>query len=166
MGLGYDQISEILKLIDSSSCEEFVLETGDIKLVLRRRAVNGAAPPSFAEVPVSAHASPATTAAPAAPPPRPQPAATHTGLDVVRAPMLGTFYRSPSPGAPPFVEVGSRVRKGDPLCIVEVMKLFNTIAAERDGIIAEIGAENASLVEYGQMLFVMKGSEPQPAPAG
>ena len=74
----------------------------------------------------------------------------------MRAPMVGTFYRSPSPGAPPFVEVGSRVRKGDALCIVEVMKLFTTIAAERDGTIAEIGAENAALVEYGQMLFVMK----------
>lgn len=164
MGLGYDQISEILKLIDSSSCEEFVLETGDIKLVLRRRALNGSAPTSLAEVP--AHASPATAAAPATAPLRPEPPAGYAGLDVVRAPMLGTFYRSPSPGAPPFVEVGSQVRKGDPLCIVEVMKLFNTIAAERDGIITEIGAENASLVEYGQMLFVMKRSEPQPAPAG
>ncbi len=155
MRLGYDQISEILKIIDSSSCEEFVLETGDIKLVLRRRVANGSALPSFAEAPV--HASPTTPPAPAAATQRqPETPASHEGLDVVRAPMVGIFYRSPSPGAPPFVEVGSRVKKGDALCIVEVMKLFTTIAAERDGTIAEIGAENAALVEYGQMLFVMK----------
>ena len=153
MRLGYDQISEILKIIDSSSCEEFVLETGDIKLVLRRRVANGSALPSFAEAPV--HASP-TPPASAATQRQPETPASHEGLDVVRAPMVGIFYRSPSPGAPPFVEVGSRVKKGDALCIVEVMKLFTTIAAERDGTIAEIGAENAALVEYGQMLFVMK----------
>ena len=155
MRLDYDQISEILKIIDSSSCEEFMLEIGDIKLVLRRRSGNGSAPPPFAEGPV--HASPA--AAPqstAAPQLRPEPSRTHDDKDVVRAPMVGTFYRSPSPDAPPFVEVGSRVKKGDALCIVEVMKLFTTIAAERDGTIAEICVENAALVEYGQMLFVMK----------
>ena len=155
MRLDYDQISEILKIIDSSSCEEFMLEIGDIKLVLRRRSGNGSAPPPFTEAPV--HASPA--AAPpsaAAPQLRPEPPQIHKEVDVVRAPMVGTFFRSPSPGAPPFVEVGSRVKKGDTLCIVEVMKLFTTIAAERDGTIAEICAENAALVEYGQMLFVMK----------
>jgi len=154
MRLGYDQISEILKIIDSSACEEFVLETGDIKLVLRRRSAHESTRPPVAEAPV--HASPTTAAQPAAPQRRPEPPPIHEGLDVVRAPMVGIFYRSPSPGAPPFVEVGSRVKKGDALCIVEVMKLFTTIAAERDGTIAEIGAENAALVEYGQMLFVMK----------
>lgn len=154
MRLDYDQISEILKIIDSSSCEEFMLEIGDIKLVLRRRSGNGLAPPPFAEAPV--HMTPATPQPNAAPQPRPESARTHEGLDVVRAPMVGIFYRSPSPGAPPFVEVGSRVKKGDALCVLEVMKLFTTIAAESDGTIAEIGAENAALVEYGQMLFVMK----------
>jgi acetyl-CoA carboxylase biotin carboxyl carrier protein len=155
MRLDYDQISEILKIIDSSSCEEFMLEIGDIKLVLRRRSGNGLAPPPFAEAPV--HMTPAKAPQPnAALQPQPASVRTHEGLDVVRAPMVGIFYRSPSPGAPPFVEVGSRVRKGEALCILEVMKLFTTIAAESDGTIAEIGAENAALVEYGQMLFVMK----------
>ena len=69
--------------------------------------------------------------------------------------MVGTFYRSPSPGAPPFVEIGSKVNKGDPICIIEVMKLFTTIHADWSGIVKEIGAENATLVEYGQMLFVI-----------
>jgi acetyl-CoA carboxylase biotin carboxyl carrier protein len=158
MGLGYDQINDILKLIDGSSCEEFVLETGDIKLILRRRTANGSAAHSFAEVPVQAPpAAGFPTPAPAKVLRRPaEPAASYEGLHVVRAPMVGTFYRSPSPGAPPFVEVGSQVKAGDPLCLVEVMKLFTTIAAEREGTIVGIGAENAAPVEYGQMLFVMK----------
>jgi acetyl-CoA carboxylase biotin carboxyl carrier protein len=155
MRLDYDQISEILKIIDSSSCEEFMLEIGDIKLVLRRRSGNGLAPPPFADVPVQT-SPPTASQLPAALQPKPEPSRIQDGLDVVRAPMVGIFYRSPSPGAPPFVEVGSRVKKGDALCILEVMKLFTTIAAESDGTIAEIGAENAALVEYGQMLFVMK----------
>jgi acetyl-CoA carboxylase biotin carboxyl carrier protein len=157
MQLSYDQVSEILKIIDSSACEEFVLETGDIKIVLRRRSANGAAQPVSSESPV---ASAATGPSPAGAPQRPaEPSLAHEnaeGLVVVRAPMVGTFYSSPSPGAPPFVEIGSRVKKGDPLCIVEVMKLFTTITADSDGTIAEIGTENATLVEYGQMLFVMK----------
>lgn len=69
--------------------------------------------------------------------------------------MVGTFYRSPSPDAPPFVEVGTEVEKGDPICIIEVMKLFTTIHAEWSGTVEEIGAENGTLVEYGQMLFVI-----------
>jgi acetyl-CoA carboxylase biotin carboxyl carrier protein len=155
MRLGYDEISEILKIIDSSSCEEFVLETGDIKLVLRRRRANGSASPSSAEAPV-----PAPPAMPPAPvratQRRLESAASYEGMEVVRAPMVGTFYRSPSPDAPPLVEVGSQVKKGDPLCLIEVMKLFTTIAAERDGIITEIGPANAAPVEYGQMLFVIR----------
>jgi acetyl-CoA carboxylase biotin carboxyl carrier protein len=169
MGLSYDEISEILKLIDGSSCDEFVLETEDIKLVVRRRSKNGLAssvdvarsrsvqssaaapPPVQSATPASASTEPVVP-----PTPRSVPsAAEEAGLHVVPAPMVGTFYRSPSPGAPPFVEVGSKVAKGDPLCIIEVMKLFTTIHAEIHGIIAEIGADDATLVEYGQMLFVM-----------
>jgi len=69
--------------------------------------------------------------------------------------MVGTFYRAPSPDAAPFVEIGSSVRTGDPLCLIEVMKLFTTIAAEHDGRILQIGAENAELVEYGRTLFII-----------
>jgi acetyl-CoA carboxylase biotin carboxyl carrier protein len=70
--------------------------------------------------------------------------------------MVGTFYRAPSPGAKAFVEIGSSVRKGDPLCLIEVMKLFTTIISEHDGRVAQIGAENGELVEYGRMLFVIE----------
>jgi acetyl-CoA carboxylase biotin carboxyl carrier protein len=152
MTLSYDEISEILKLIDESSCDEFVLETGDIKLVVRRRGASGSG--------LSIESANSTTIAPspAAPiEPAPRLIATRSGAaaNVVPAPMVGTFYRSPSPGAPPFVDVGSKVTKGDPICIIEVMKLFTTIHAEWSGTVTEIGAENASLVEYGQMLFVI-----------
>lgn len=70
--------------------------------------------------------------------------------------MVGTFYRAPSPDAPSFVEIGQHVRKGDALCVIEVMKLFTTIASEHDGRIVEIGADNAELVEYGRTLFVIE----------
>jgi acetyl-CoA carboxylase biotin carboxyl carrier protein len=153
MALRYDEISEILKLIDGSSCDEFVLETADLKLVVRRRGAGGAAVPYELE-PTAPRLSAASAATPA-----PKAAkiteTAHGAGEVVRSPMVGTFYRSPSPGAAPFVEVGSKVKKGDPICIIEVMKLFTTIHAEWSGTIAEIGAPNAHLVEYGQMLFVI-----------
>lgn len=151
MALSYDEISEIFKIIDESSCDELVLETGDIRLVVRRR---GAAGPTIEPLPSAASVSepagvPAqvesqTVGKRAAPAP-----------NMVTAPMVGTFYRSPSPGAPPFVEVGGKVKAGDPIGIIEVMKLFTTLHAEWSGIITDVGAENATLVEYGQMLFVI-----------
>ncbi|HYC18185.1 MAG TPA: acetyl-CoA carboxylase biotin carboxyl carrier protein [Pseudolabrys sp.] len=150
MTLSYDEISEIFKMIDESACDEFVLETGDIRLVVRRR---GAADSSVS--PLSSAAGPSgPIAAPdqATRPIEKQAAAT---ANAVVAPMVGTFYRSPSPGAPPFVEVGRKVKAGDPIGIIEVMKLFTTIHAEWSGTVTEVGAENATLVEYGQMLFVI-----------
>jgi acetyl-CoA carboxylase biotin carboxyl carrier protein len=74
----------------------------------------------------------------------------------VRSPFVGTYYASSSPGSDPFVTVGKAVRKGDPLCIVEAMKLMNEIEAERDGVIAEILVQNEQPVEYDQVLFLMK----------
>jgi acetyl-CoA carboxylase biotin carboxyl carrier protein len=156
MGLRYDEISEIIKLIDSSSCDEFVLETEDIKLVVRRRNSGSAIPLQTDERAANFSSSPVATA-------RPEPLRTAgaipetagDGMYIVRAPMVGTFYRSPSPDAPPFFEVGTKVNKGDPLCIIEVMKLFTTIHADGSGAVIEIGAENGELVEFGQMLFVI-----------
>ncbi len=80
-------------------------------------------------------------------------AAKEAGGVVIRSPIVGTFYRSASPGAPPYVEVGDRVRRGQILCIVEAMKLLNEIEAEVDGVVAEIFVENARPVEYGEALF-------------
>jgi acetyl-CoA carboxylase biotin carboxyl carrier protein len=158
MRLRYEDIGEILKIIDSSSCDEFLLETDEIKLVVRRHGANSSSPPVFAEAMASPGPASVLSARPATAAPQAPAAAIEQGHHVVRAPMVGTFYRALSPDAPPFVEVGSTVHRGDPLCIIEVMKLFTTIFADCDGRVAEIGAANASLVEYGQILFVIEPS--------
>jgi acetyl-CoA carboxylase biotin carboxyl carrier protein len=142
VSLSYDDIAEILKIIDGSSCDELIVETGDLKLVVRRNGAGAAFAPSH------------DIALPAAPPPAATRAAPHQ-IEVT-APMVGTFYRAPSPEAPPFVEVGASVRKGQPLCLIEVMKLFTTITSEHEGRIVQIGADNAELVEYGRTLFVIE----------
>ena len=159
MSLTYDEIAEIIKLIDSSSCDELVVETGDIKLVVRR---NGASAGAAAEY-VERGAAPVTVS-PAAPrkvpkvaaAPRTAAADAAAGQIEVAAPMVGTFYRAPRPGERPFVDVGDVVGVGDALCLIEVMKLFTTINAEVAGRIVQIGAENGELVEYGRTLFVIE----------
>lgn len=154
MSLTYDEIAEIIKLIDSSSCDELIVETGDIKLVVRR---NGAAPGAAAEY-VERGSAPVTVS-PAAPQKvrgvAPKVGAVAGQIEVT-APMVGTFYRAPNPEAAPFVDVGAVVGVGDPLCLIEVMKLFTTINAEAAGRIVHIGAENGELVEYGRALFVIE----------
>lgn len=153
MSLTYDEIAEIIKLIDSSSCDELIVETGDIKLVVRR---NGATPGAAAEY-VERGSAPVTVS-PAAPQNvrgAPKVGAVAGQIEVT-APMVGTFYRAPNPEAPPFVDVGAVVGVGDPLCLIEVMKLFTTINAEAAGRIVQIGAENGELVEYGRALFVIE----------
>ena len=160
MALNYDDIAEILKIIDGSACDELIVETGDMKLVIRRNSAGGghtasheSATGSIAVASAAAGVSPSMVPAQA---PAPAAAAKAAHQIEVTAPMVGTFYRAPTPEAPPFVEVGSSVRKGQPLCLIEVMKLFTTIAAEHDGRIVQIGADNAELVEYGRTLFVIE----------
>jgi acetyl-CoA carboxylase biotin carboxyl carrier protein len=156
VALNYDDIAEILKIIDGSSCDELIVETGDMKLVIRRNSAGGGHAASLDTASGSiAVASAAPQKAPSAVPAAAALAKAPHQIEIV-APMVGTFYRAPSPDAPPFVEVGSTVRKGQPLCLIEVMKLFTTIAAEHDGRIVQIGADNAELVEYGRTLFVIE----------
>ena len=164
MSLSYEDVAEILKIIDSSSCDEVIVETGDIKLVVRRNTAPGHAAPA---------AERAAVATAIAAPPHPRAGATAslgvtaerqptTGQGAsarqfeVTAPMVGTFYRAPSPDAPPFVEIGTLVQMGQPLCIIEVMKLFTTINSECAGRVVQIGAETGDLVEYGHTLFVIE----------
>jgi len=106
--------------------------------------------PAAPSVPV---ASAAAAAAPAAVEPAPAAEAPAKNLIEVKSPMVGTFYRAPAPEAPPYVEVGSQVTKGQTLCILEAMKLMNELESEVDGIVREILVENAEPVEYGQVLF-------------
>lgn len=154
MSLTYKDISEILKIIDSSTCEELVLEVGDTKLVVQR---NGGAVRAPAAVPAPTPAATIEVAA-TAPDTSLQPAtikASTSGAEV-RAPMVGTFYRKPSPAEPAFVEQGQTVKKGDPLCLIEVMKLYTTMEAPIDGIVAAIGAEDTAPVAHNQVLFVIE----------
>ena len=152
MALSYDEISEIFKIIDESSCDEFVLETDDIRLVVRRR---GAAGPTIEPSPLRRKCFSSRQR---------RPLRRHRKPWESAQPWLPTSsphrWSAPSiarrrPGAPPFVEVGGKVKEGDPIGIIEVMKLFTTIHAEWSGTVTEVGAENATLVEYGQMLFVI-----------
>jgi acetyl-CoA carboxylase biotin carboxyl carrier protein len=159
VSLTYDEIAEIIKLIDSSSCDELVVETGDIKLVVRRNGASAGAAAEYVE-----RGSAPVTVSPAAPrkaraaAPKVAAADAAAGQIEVAAPMVGTFYRAPSPEARAFVDVGDVVGVGDALCLIEVMKLFTTINAEVAGRIVQIGAENGELVEYGRTLFVIEPS--------
>jgi acetyl-CoA carboxylase biotin carboxyl carrier protein len=159
VSLTYDEIAEIIKLIDSSSCDELVVETGDIKLVVRRNGASAGAAAEYVE-----RGSAPVTVSPAAPrkaraaAPKVAAADAAAGQIEVAAPMVGTFYRAPNPEARAFVDVGDVVGVGDPLCLIEVMKLFTTINAEVAGRIVQIGAENGELVEYGRTLFVIEPS--------
>jgi len=161
VSLTYDEIAEIIKLIDSSSCDELVVETGDIKLVVRRNGASAGAAAEYVErgsAPVTVSAAAPRKARAAAPKVAAADAAdaTAAGQIEVAAPMVGTFYRAPSPEAKAFVDVGDVVGVGDALCLIEVMKLFTTINAEVAGRIVQIGAENGELVEYGRTLFVIE----------
>ena len=162
MVLRYKEIGEIIRLIEASSCDEFVLETDEVKLVLRRRGA-GAGDVRPAPADSIGPAASGSNAPDAATAPYQHSVTAKPGLPdkpgVVSAPMVGTFYRAPAPDAPPFVEVASTVEPGDPLCVIEVMKLFTTIYAEFAGTVTEVAVENGQFVEYGQTLFVIESHE-------
>lgn len=165
MPLTYKEIAEIIKMIDASSCDEFVVEVGDLKIAVRRRSTGTQ---TSAPSPAPSAGPPASRPSASSPQPKgraaqatvPERAATPTArtdtLIEVRSPMTGMFYSRPSPDAEPFVSVGKQVNKGDPLCLVEVMKLFTTIYTELNGRIASIAATDGQLVEHDQVLFLIE----------
>lgn len=132
MALDDDDVREILRLIDESDVEELRVETEGLSLYVRRGDVSKEAPIA-AELEVER--GPAD------------------GLHPIPAPMLGTFYRAPAPGATPFVDVGTRVEEETVVCLIEVMKMMNAVPAGVTGTIVEVCAENAAVVEYGAPLF-------------
>jgi acetyl-CoA carboxylase biotin carboxyl carrier protein len=148
MALSDEDVREILRIIDESSLDELRIETDGFSLHVRKR------PPPTGSAPADASA-PASPEPPAAEPPAAEPPASAADghLVTVPSPMLGTFYRAEGPGATPFVEVGARVGPETTLCIIEVMKMMNSVAAGVTGTIAEVCPENAQLVEYGEPLF-------------
>ena len=147
-------------LMEERGLTRIKLEEPDLTLELEREGAGATQPPAWPAfppampaawpaAPAAAVAAPATTE-PAAPT---APAQVASGATEVCAPMVGVFYVAPSPGAEPFVRVGSKVKKGETLCILEAMKLMNEVVAECDGEIAEICANDGDLVEYGRVLF-------------
>ena len=148
MSLTDDDVREILRIIDESELDELRLETGGFSLYVRRGGGGVSSDPTPV---LRADASPAPASGAAAPS-APQNAADN-GLVTVTAPMLGTFYRAEGPGRPPFVEVGSTVEPDTIVCIIEVMKMMNSIPAGVAGTVVEVCHENAVLTEYGAPLF-------------
>ena len=141
------EIREILELLKGSDVREFELGRGDTVLKLRRGPASGPvlpppAPPAPPDPSRQAKESPVAVSVP----PKPT-------YKEIHSPIVGTFYRSPAPDAAPFVEVGTRVVKGQVLCIVEAMKIMNQIESDTTGTIAAIIVENAQPVAYGQALF-------------
>jgi acetyl-CoA carboxylase biotin carboxyl carrier protein len=129
MALTDDDVTEILRILDESELDELRIETAGFSLHVVRNGERAIASPE--------------------PPAR---APARDGLTIA-APMLGVFYRAPAPGEPPFVEVGTRVEVDTIVCIIEVMKMMNSVPAGVAGTIAEVHVENASAVEYDQPLF-------------
>ena len=145
------KLKTLIDLVSDSNVSELEITEAEGKV---RIVKAGLAAPAVAAVPVQAVpvAAPAAVAAPVAAAPA-EPAVT--GF-VVKSPMVGTFYRSASPGGSPFVEVGQKVNEGDVICIIEAMKILNEIEAEKSGTITQVLGENGQAVEYGQPLFVIE----------
>ena len=173
-------IRKLLKIVRDSGVAEVEITEDDFKVVVRTQPPSAPAPPApppvysayaapppvaYAPPPAPAPSAPPAQPAPGAPAPEPppspeaaaenQPEASLNGT-VVKAPIVGTFYRAPAPGEAPFVEVGDIVRAGDTLCIIEAMKLMNEIESEVDGKVAEILVDDALPVEYDHPLFLIE----------
>lgn len=150
-----DRLREIIDLVAESDVSEIEIEEEGLRIVVRKSAPVAAPVPTaihhVAPPPAAAHAPvPVAPDEPAAPP-------ASNGTEV-RAPIVGTFYSSPSPDADMFVDVGSKVKAGDVLCIIEAMKLMNEIESEVSGTVREILVDNASPVEFDQPLFVIESN--------
>lgn len=150
------KLKTLIDLVSESGVAELEITEGDdrVKIVNRVGAAPvAAAAPAVIATPVVASAAPAAAPAAAAEPAAAPVAAEDTRT--INSPMVGTFYRAPSPGAKPFADVGQKVKAGDTVCIIEAMKLLNEIETEYDGVIKEILVENGQPVEFGQPLFVI-----------
>ena len=153
----FEDIERILELVRQHDLAEFEVESGGMKLRIRKAS---------AAFPMSPAVSPAAAPIPAAQPSTPAPPASAPAeaasdddsveLAVVKSPIVGTFYRCPEPGAPSFVEIGERVKKDQVLCIIEAMKLMNEITSEYDGEIVSAYVENGKPVQYGERLFAIR----------
>ncbi len=159
MQLDHDQLRHLLALLGDSDIQELKLEGDDFRLEVRR---NLPPPAAAAAVPVAVPAQapqpavPPAAVAPAATSSPPPAAAARAELQEITAPMVGTFYRSSAPGEQPFVEIGSRIKAGQTVCILDAMKLMNELEADVGGEVVEILVENGTPVEFAQVLMRIK----------
>ena len=160
--MDFDEINRILDIVRTHELSEFELEREGFKIRIKKGSLAHVSVPLVAPLasPLATHAvASAATPAPSAPEAVPAPetaVSDETDFAIVKSPIVGTFFRSAEPGAPPFVEVGSIVKKGQVLCIIEAMKLMNEIDSEYDGEVVKIYVENGQPVQYGERLFAMK----------
>jgi acetyl-CoA carboxylase biotin carboxyl carrier protein len=162
------EIRELIEFLIDKDIAEFELERGDVKLRVKRGGVNViaqtpvitmAAPTAapLAAAPAMAHTAPAAAATASAPAPAAAPVEDElAGAHIIKSPIVGTYYESPSPGAPPFIKPGDTVSVGQVLCIVEAMKLMNEIESDYSGTVVKVFVSNGQPVEYGQQLFAVK----------
>ncbi|MEQ9405529.1 MAG: acetyl-CoA carboxylase biotin carboxyl carrier protein [Cyclobacteriaceae bacterium] len=147
------EIQELINFLSDSGLEEVNIETEDFKVSIKRSAEQRV----VASAPAAVQAAPAPVAAAPAPPST-ESGSADSNLIEIKSPMIGTFYRSANPESPAFVEVGSTVKPGDPVCIIEAMKLFNEIESEVSGKIVKVLIDNSQPVEYDQPLFLVDPS--------
>jgi acetyl-CoA carboxylase biotin carboxyl carrier protein len=154
------QVQELIKLVSKSSLTELTIEEGDFKITLKQK--DDSIPQAYIQAPMMAApvAAPAPVAAAPAAAPAPVAAAAEDNAKyiTIKSPMIGTFYRKPSPDKPLFVEVGDEVTPGKVVCIIEAMKLFNEIESEVKGRIVKVLVEDQTPVEYDQPLFLVDPS--------
>lgn len=144
------KVKKLIELLEESGIAELEIREGEESVRISRQSTVSAAP-------VVAAAPPPAPIAAAAPAPAAQSSAEpEISGHAIKSPMVGTFYRSPSPGAKSFVEVGQTVQVGDTLCIIEAMKLLNQIESDKSGVVKSILIENEHPVEYGQVLFIIE----------
>jgi acetyl-CoA carboxylase biotin carboxyl carrier protein len=155
------ELKELVEFLIEKDISEFELERGDVKVRIKRGGSEQACPADSRFFAVHAAAPPvaeiiSSPAASTQPAPAAKPAPPEENFHMVRSPIVGTFYESPSPGSPPFVKVGDKVETGQVLCIVEAMKLMNEIECDASGEIARILVTNGQPIEYGQELFALR----------
>jgi len=150
------KLKKLIDLVEESGIAELELTEGEEKVKISRQLMNQSAPMThYIQAPQQIAPQPQTPAPSDAAPSETKPVAEKIDGHAVNSPMVGTFYRSPSPDAKAFVDVGSKVNKGDTLCIIEAMKLLNEIEADASGTIKKILVENGQPVEYGETLFII-----------
>ena len=153
-------IKAIIDLMKKNSVSEFELEKQDFKIRLKRGTNGSGGAVSYEDAPVLTYVQPAAVAAPGMVPAGAPPAAAAPASNEVeiKSPMIGTFYRAPSPESAPYIEVGAEVNPDTVVCIIEAMKVMNEIKAEAKGVITQVLLENAKPVEFGQPLFKLRPS--------